>query len=258
MNRLSALPYFGGKNAKFRDSIGKWIADILPYNRGYAEPFCGMAGVLLQREPSKREILNDLDDRIINWWRVVRDRTEEFEWKIENTPFSQSEFKRQLTLLDSECEMKKALAAHIIMTQGHVKLPINTTKGTFSAKYITKGGNLKVPRYDILALSQRLKNVQLLNMDVCKLMENICGRPDYTIYLDPPYEKVSVNPYRMNYDKDKLSEILKFYGQESTIGISGYGDEWDFLGWNKRFKKMTHTGFGRDSGERVEVLWCNF
>ena len=51
-----------------------------------------MAGVLLARQPAKLEILNDLNGRVINWWRAVRDEPDEFGYLVEHTPLSRDEF----------------------------------------------------------------------------------------------------------------------------------------------------------------------
>ena len=47
------------------------------YDVGFVEPFAGMFLVLLNRPKSKVEIINDINDRIVNYARVVRDQPEE-------------------------------------------------------------------------------------------------------------------------------------------------------------------------------------
>ena len=77
---LSALSYYGGKSGGHGSSgRGRWIASLLPGDTRtlYAEPYAGMLGILLQRAPAKLEIVNDLNRRIVNWWRVVRDHPDE-------------------------------------------------------------------------------------------------------------------------------------------------------------------------------------
>ena len=64
MKKLSALRYYGGKNAQHR--TGRWIASMLPYDKGYVEPFAGMLGVLLQRRRSAAEMVNDADGNLID------------------------------------------------------------------------------------------------------------------------------------------------------------------------------------------------
>ena len=115
---LTGLPYYGGK----QKGKAEWIGSLLPWKQDttYVEPFCGMAGVLLARAPVNLEILNDRNDRIINWWRAVRDEPEEFAYLIENTPYSRAEYDRAWENLDNEelTALQRALAFHIVVEQG--------------------------------------------------------------------------------------------------------------------------------------------
>ena len=72
MGDLRTLSYYGGKRGYGK---AKWIASFLPQTPDscYIEPFAGMAGALLARQPIKREVVNDLNRRIVNWWQAVRD-----------------------------------------------------------------------------------------------------------------------------------------------------------------------------------------
>ena len=43
--------------------------------------------------------------------------------------------------------------------------------------------------------------------------------------------------------------------QRGAVGISGYGDEWDVLGWRKVTRPALRRQF--NGGARLEVLWLN-
>ena len=250
---LSALPYTGGKSYK-NDGIGRWVASKIPMGKSYCEPFCGMAGILLQRNPSKLEILNDKNELITNWWRVVRDKIDEFEYKIQNTPYSQSEFEYQKKMLNSKNDIDRALATHIIIVQGVSKLPIKNAR--FIANYSHSAAGNKSAKYQIKELSKRMIDVMLLNKDACDILEKICWRKDFVIYCDPPYGNNSVE-YNQDFDKKRMTELVKYYG-EAKIAISGYNNDWDHLGWKsieKEFKTKCYTGRPQ---ERIEKLWVNF
>ena len=89
---LKGLIWAGGKSS-WGIGSGRWVARQLPHRRVYIEPFAGMLGVLLQRPPARREMVSDLDGRIINWWRVVRDQGPALEKLLDNTPgWSAAEF----------------------------------------------------------------------------------------------------------------------------------------------------------------------
>ena len=63
------IAWYGGKHY-----LARWIIEQMPDHRVYDEPFGGMAGVLLKKEPSEVEVFNDLDGRAVNFFRVIRDR----------------------------------------------------------------------------------------------------------------------------------------------------------------------------------------
>lgn len=69
------FPYFGAKR-----HVGSMVWDALGDVQAYVEPFAGTASVLIARPNftgNRREIINDLDGWVTNFWRAVRDRPEE-------------------------------------------------------------------------------------------------------------------------------------------------------------------------------------
>ncbi len=60
------LLYFGGKV-----TLGPAIAALLPAHTHYVEPFCGSLAVLLAKQPSPHETVNDLDQDLMTFWRVL-------------------------------------------------------------------------------------------------------------------------------------------------------------------------------------------
>ena len=75
-----------------------------------------------------------------------------------------------------------------------------------------------------------------------------------TIYADPPHPSATTTGYVVrDFDRDGLADVLM--AQRGAVGISGYGDEWDVLGW----RKVTRPALCRqiNGGARLEVLWLN-
>src|ERR1700686_2412219 len=66
------LSYIGGKNR-----LAKRVIEIFPKHTTYVEAFAGGAKVFFRKEPSKVEVLNDLDGEIVNFYRVCQQHYEE-------------------------------------------------------------------------------------------------------------------------------------------------------------------------------------
>lgn len=67
------IPYLGGKRL-----LTKTILSLLPEHRLYCEPFGGSGTILLEKEPSGVEVINDIDGEIVNLFRIVQTHQEEF------------------------------------------------------------------------------------------------------------------------------------------------------------------------------------
>ena len=108
----------------------------------------------------------------------------------------------------------------------------------------------------IAALEQRLRYVQLECRDACDLLDRVKDC-DYTvIYADPPYPTAVTSPYKQQYfDRARCAELLM--AQRGAVGISGYGDEWDRLGWRRVTRPALRRQINGGGEARMEVLWLN-
>jgi hypothetical protein len=71
-----------------QDEAGRPRSRLLPEHTHYVEPFAGSLAVLLAKPRSKMETVNDLDQDLMTFWRVLRDRPDELEprWHSRRTP----------------------------------------------------------------------------------------------------------------------------------------------------------------------------
>lgn len=134
---LRALLYLGGKATGGPSGTGRWIASMLPQEREvcYVEPFAGMLGVLLQRQRSHAEIANDADDRIVNWWRVLRWQTDELLTAVTRTPISRSEFERAKETVTHHDPLQSAWAVSVLLMQG-ITASVNAERAQWGRKLI--------------------------------------------------------------------------------------------------------------------------
>ena len=256
--KLSALGYYGGKSATNKHgNIGAWISEKLPceYKTTYVEPFAGMLGVLLQREPVIREIVNDLNGDVVHWWKMVRDHGEDLAHKIHYTPLSRSFFEECKTNLESGSldGIDRAVAFTVVTQQSH-SMNRKRWKRTFCAD----GGYRMIKREVIEKLRDRIYAIQLENICALSLIDRIRKLPQAVVYLDPPYEDAVTTPYgKYQVDTADLLDLISKPDNQARFALSGYGDTGDALGWPKHeLNVITTVGSGQSN--RTEVLWTNY
>ena len=263
-DNLKSLPYFGGKSVHGVTRLGAWIASLLPnpsdsrYNH-YSEPFAGMLGVMCHRPPMANEWVNDLDGLIVNWWRTVRDEPEELAYILRYTPYSQEEYHRAFNEMYKENDpVRRALNVAIVLYQGRCKsLARNRSWGRTSVK-TESWGKRDLLDDRIPGLHDRLKHVLLFNEDAIRFLERTAGFSNSVVYCDPPYRSAPSgdNYGRHEVDVDGLSEAMSFH--KGAVAVSGYGSEWDHLGWHKHNYETFSTFQADGDNARTECLWTNY
>ena len=258
MIEYRSLPYYGGKRGYGK---GKWIAGLLPWARKscYIEPFAGMAGVLLARPPVKLEMLNDLNGRVVNWWRVVRDSPCEFGRLVEHTPFSRDEYLWACAAVDDQelPAIRRALAFHVLISQCITAGDNRLSGKSWNRRFDPAVGSIaRHSSGEIAALSERMRNVQLENSNALDLLERTADCDYAAIYCDPPYPTANTDGYAIgDLDFDRLADLLR--SQKGAVAVSGYPGEWDCLGWAAEQKPALRRQFSGVGEPRTEVLWRN-
>jgi len=69
---ISPVAWYGGKSR-----LSAWIVGLLPRHDSYIEVFGGGASVLFRKPPARLEVYNDIDDGLVTFFRVLRDRPAE-------------------------------------------------------------------------------------------------------------------------------------------------------------------------------------
>ncbi|MBI5598654.1 MAG: DNA adenine methylase, partial [Deltaproteobacteria bacterium] len=69
---LSIIPWIGGKRR-----LAPQILPLFPQHTCYVEPFAGGAALFFLKEPSKAEVLNDVNLDLVTLYRVVQNHFEE-------------------------------------------------------------------------------------------------------------------------------------------------------------------------------------
>ena len=68
------------------------IISQMPKHKAYLEPFMGSLAVFLNKPRVTLETINDIDARLVNLFRVMRDDPEKLQYLIYHTLYSRKEF----------------------------------------------------------------------------------------------------------------------------------------------------------------------
>lgn len=270
-NAPYGLRWHGGKNPQSPSGTGRWVASMLPVDdrvSTYVEPYCGMLGVMLQRPPVQIEIANDLNHRVVNWWRVVRDRLDEFKRALRYTPDSEVLFAECMSTLDDGDDVERAVKFHVVTMQSlfasdspeNGGYGVGWSEGLSSRSHHRGGGGRNLMRL-IDRVADRVRDVQLLCRPAVEVVRRTAVVEEALVYIDPPYPETHSVYSVGELDVAELTDALD--GHRGLVAISGYGDTWNHLGYRRNlFKTFTTSGQASTgegaSGRRQEVLWTNF
>jgi DNA adenine methylase len=253
------LRYHGGK---FR--TGPWIISHFPPHDIYVEPYAGAASVLLQKTPARNEVVNDLDDRIISAFRVLRDpvQSERLQTLLRFTPYSIVEYMAARERSHDPVEDARRLI--ILGHQSHGSTGASGKKSGWRRGMRPRGPastNEWSNLHDaVTSWGDRLRSVFLESgpaIDVIKYWDG----DDTLFYIDPPYLAevrtsglASYHHEMTNDDHRELAAVL--HECKGMVILSGYdsGLYRDlYPGWQKVSRKTV----ADQRKPVVEVLWLN-
>lgn len=258
------MAYYGGKTR-----LAAKIAALLPSHEHYIEPFAGSLAVLLAKKPSRMETVNDLDNLLMTFWQVLRDKPGELARVCALTPHSRAEYlaAREVDLDDLD-DVERARLIWIQIAQGRG----GTLRKTGWRCYVDPAGcSVGMPRYlegyveRMAFAAERLHTVSLECRPALEIIKQYGAYPACCLYVDPPYVGTSRTggggTYRLEMRSDaEHNELLDALLEcRASVVLSGYqSDLYDrrLATWD-RLDIPTMTGQGTTNIARTEVIWSN-
>lgn len=261
-----ALKYHG---SKWR--IASWVISHFPAHRIYVEPFGGGASVLLRKPRSFAEVYNDLDEDVVNVFRVLREPRLAacLRMKLELTPWSRVEFLASHEEARDPVERARRTLVRSFMAHGTPSRRIGRAafRGRFYRRNTTgaqdwAGWPAQVPAY-----VERLRGVVI---ECRPALEVIAQQdsPETLFYVDPPYPIDTRSSIRCDsdigraYAHDMSDDAHRELGAalhqvEGAVVLSGYGcslyDQELYPDWVKTEKET----IADKAVKRTETLWMN-
>jgi DNA adenine methylase len=280
MNITPAFAWMGGKN-RIRDRI-------VPYTVGaslYVEPFAGALNVLLARPCKGMEVVNDRDERIINFYRVLQDDLlrDRLLQKLKYTPYARAEFGRALDILKSPdagiapCKgmhpagmVDRAWAFFVAQNQGISGGGCNASNENNwgVSKERDTAARFRWHVQELEGLAERLSGVIIENRDALQLLST-WDASHAVFYCDPPYVPTTRKmDHRSRYQEEMgledhhalIDALLRMKGQAI---LSGYRNETvhgplEAAGWQRIDTKVSLYASVQDKTQkRTECLWLS-
>ncbi|MBO4451099.1 MAG: DNA adenine methylase [Bacteroidaceae bacterium] len=264
--RMIAFGWYGGKYSHL-----DWLLPYLPSCHHYCEPFGGSGAVLINREPSPVETYNDLDGEVVNFFRVLRNDSDELIRQIALTPFSREEFAIACDIDTSLSDMERARRFYVRARQVRTGLAQKASLGRWAnCKNTSRSGMSGViSRWmggvtQLEDIANRLLRVQIENRPAIELIK-LYDDEKTLFYCDPPYihsTRGDNKAYGFEMTDEQHIELAQVLNNvKGKVAISNYNCElmdklYPAPRWTKVYAPEKQINSTHEL--RQEVLWMNY
>ena len=270
------ISYYGGKQR-----MASRIVPLIPRHTVYIEPFCGSATILFAKpwpdvsnNNHYREVINDTDGRLINFFVQLRDNSDELCEKIALTLYSEQGYMEALRDgLDCDDLIEAARRYYVNIQQSFSnKLDGGWGRNIFSrnqsATWANKASTL--PEY-----VDRMRSVVICNTDAINCIKQ-WDSPQTFIYCDPPYPGTDCGSYK-GYSIDDFRVLVDTLNQcQGSFLLSNYDQpeveiptDWERFEFSSHCSSSGKGRIGSDRSrkataeelgnrKRTEVVWRRF
>lgn len=255
------ITYYGGKQ-----KLVPKILPLIPKHDLYCEPFCGGAAVLFAKEPSKIEVINDTNNVLISFYKVVKTKFAKLQKEIRATLHSRALHKKAKFIYDNphlfnDIERAWSLWVNSVMSYSSI------LGSTFCCGIKSNASEKKTQAKKLSftkELAERLERVQIECRDALEVIKTRDSAKAF-FYVDPPYHNSDMGHYR-GYTGDDFEKLLAMLSKiKGKFLLSSYPS--DLLakyvkknGWHSKAYEMQLCVQGAKKGNRrkTEVLTANY
>jgi len=204
----SPLKWIGGKKLLRNEIISRFCP-----HECYIEVFSGALWVYFYKNPSKVEIINDLNGELINFYKVLQSNPEGFKKGIKYLLSSREMF-NSFRNIDIR---KVSSLARAVRFYYLIHFSYNAMSQYWNTS-VVRGVNVNVwDNNSIDDITRRLRGTHIEQMDAIKLIERY-DRDFVLSYIDPPYyglnyyDKSGAGTHESNFterDHERLADTLR-------------------------------------------------
>ena len=272
MSKISPpLKWHGGKHY-----LAERVIELMGEHVHYVEPFFGGGSVLLQKNPvGVSEVVNDLNDRLVNFWRVLQqpDLFGGFSRRVQAVPFSQELWEDSRAGLDGalsvdQPSVDRAVSFFVCCRQSRAGK--FDCFATLSKNRTRRGMNEQASAWlsaveGLPAVANRLQRVVVLNDDAAAVIRRE-DSPNTLFYLDPPYlhsTRVTTRDYAFEMSDEQHAGLLELLqAVRGKVILSGYRSEiYDdcLADWRRVDIEIDNkASSAKTKPKKTECLWLNY
>ena len=221
--------YYGGKQR-----LASKIIKYIPKHTVYVEPFCGGASVFwgkpwpeVTNNHHYREVLNDLNGDLINFFRVLQDKDtfDLLQHRLKYTPFSQDEHRLSRDILKNVVDSNGVDRAWAWFVQTNMSFVNKIFGGWGTGCYSRNCGVTWLKRLELTAFFERLMSTHISSEDAIRCLKR-WNSPQSFAYIDPPYVGTDCGSYS-GYTLEQYKELIDFLNDEwqGSFILSNYAQE---------------------------------
>lgn len=243
------------------------IVALLPDHHSYVEPFAGGLAVFFKKEPSKVEVINDMNRELINFYKVLKHSSRQLERLLSLTLHSR-DLHRQARVVYHNPDMfdpiRRAWAVWVLANMSFASQLGDSWGYGVKSSSSTRKIRTRVREFSD-HFAERLQHVQIECTDALKVIK----RRDSTttlLYCDPPYHNSDCGHYG-GYNKQDFEQLLQELGSlKGKFLLSSYPspplrEAIKEFGWESiqhEDQVVVNSRPGTKRKKKIEVLTANF
>ncbi len=251
------ITYYGGKQRMVRELLA-----LVPEHSLYVEAFMGGGALFFAKEPSRSEVINDINGEVTNFYAVLHSDFDNLQRRIKQTLHSRVCYDKALDVYNNSQvhdALSRAWAFWVVTNQG-----FSSRIGNWGLGRDNKMGKSIANKRERFTpeLSERLQHVQVESSDALKVIARYDSL-DTFFYLDPPYFNSNCGHYK-GFSEGDFHKLLHSLGQiKGKFLLSCYPSDLldsfiNIYGWKKKEVERTFCVTHKSTRKKNEVLIFNY
>ncbi|HMR88503.1 MAG TPA: DNA adenine methylase [Saprospiraceae bacterium] len=253
----SPISYYGGKAM-----MVKTLESLIPDHKTYVESFAGGLSLFFHKQPSKIEVINDINCNVSNFYKQIKHNFNKLNEMIQDTLHCESTYNYARDIYRGRVDVDDITRAWAFWVGANYSFGGSVFDGSFqittnSNDSCHPGTKSNEKRRRFLQYQHRLERAMILNKDAIEVISKY-NNPDIFHYADPPYIGANQGHY-YGYKLEDFKNLLDVASTtKSKIMISCY---WHDIISDYNFniyKKEMPIRISNASQKKTEIILTNY